>query len=166
MKVPISQEPTCSDELKKVILEIKADFLEAVSSLGRNYRDDWRKAVKRISDKWGFEEKITEGLSTYIFVSTKYGVVLKRPCICSGDGRMVKPPFAIFTEMFKPKKRMPSYSSYKFILIQPLADVSEKSKEAAYRIISRVNNNAKKRYSDLHENNVAIYDGKAVAIDW
>ena len=104
-----------------------------------------------------------------IYVHAELGVVVKRAYIV-GDGVH---PLAIPTELVNSPTGKGQYDSTinKFggwadtVLIQPFADTSRKV-EAFEEIRELMRTIAVGSYYDVHDDNVAHYEGKAVVIDW
>ena len=119
----------------------------------------------------GFRRKSVEGLSGTIFINKEIGIVVKRPYLIE-RGNDDLPERAIPTKIIHVEDNIAEESdSSGPIYIQPLADVSQKAKDRAHRILCKIFRVqdpewASEEISDMHDGNVAMWNGKAVRIDW
>jgi len=162
--VKIARHLKPTGNLLKKMNRVKADFVKAYKEISktfdRNEYDEhpsWRKAASVFAKKWGFVLKSTSGVSEYVYISRKHKLVLKRSYLCGNKPVCAIPTLAIPCRWTgcEDEGRGPVY-------VQPLANVSWDATDKAYDAIcySSVN------ISDLHDGNVAIYNGMAVCIDW
>lgn len=122
----------------------------------------WTEVVEKMPKKWGLVKKSHTGMSEVFYVTKKHGFIVKRPY--SGDP-LKTPRCAIFT------MRVPFFlNSDEHIdeclanplYLQPLADTTKKREALSAIEESKYGD----EIDDLHINNVAVYQKKAVAIDW
>lgn len=166
----VSTEPKCPKELKDTIYALSMDLRKALmADYGvESTREQFFFAVKSIQRKWGLYRKQTNSVSNAVFISKKHGVVVKLPYY---DGNPV-PKCAIYTVTI-------DYSTNECAvpaIIQPLADRS--NMKAVYDAFRSINaflhgvetfvgyNDDHGITDDQHHNNVGIFMGEAVSIDW
>ncbi len=167
MSLTVSRRQFCPKPLRQTITRFKRDFLAQLKRVKAEFKrkdddldsGDWELVVKKLAKKWGLKKKYHDGMSGILFISKKKGFVVKRSYLCRDGYRF--PKCAIWT------KAIPFRSPYDDdsngpVYVQPIADVSYRAADRAYEAID----DSDVRTSDLHEGNVGIYRGKAVAIDW
>ena len=111
----------------------------------------------------GFRRKKSCGIGyPWIFIHRELQVVVKRPFI-SDRGRSAKPRKAIKTKVIKFYPNDADISGELYIFVQPLADVSRSARRAAMKYFDEFNYTNE---FDYHSNNVAVFRGKPVLIDW
>jgi hypothetical protein len=164
----VSTKPKCPKELKDTINALSKDLRKALKAdYGvESTREQFFFAVKSIQRKWGLYRKQTRSVSNAVFISKKYGVVVKLPYY---DGTSV-PKCAIYTVRI-------NYSTDECAvpaIIQPLADrTSLKAVYEAFRSINAFLRGVEEFSgyddgitNDQHHNNVGVFMGEAVSIDW
>lgn len=157
----VSLKPYCPLITRSQIAKLTKELQHIVKQIGKNAKT-WRRIARKLNKTWGFRRVSTSGMSNYIYISKKSGIVLKCPYGASMDEI---PQHAIYTRAV-PIPHAP-YNDNEYIFIQPLADVSEKSRFTAHaRIAEAVEAREIVGCLDDHEGNVAVFNGKAVAIDW
>ena len=116
----------------------------------------------------GFIRKAARGVTGYIFINRKKGVVIKTPYIVTSGHH--HPPRAIITYTVRTEGRIKTcHGNHTYIYIQPLADVTCRARYRAHNILNKwmkLNHRPLWILLDLHDNNVAMYGKKAVLIDW
>jgi hypothetical protein len=159
--VRISKRPFVPKIVKARIKRLKKDFLAAAATmLSADNGVRWNNVVKKIAKKWGLKMFSHTGLSGFAFKSKKAGLILKAPYLCSD---MATPPCGIYTEAFTVDVPCEDWDP---IFIQPLADVSHEARMTAYSLFEDAIAEGMIDYTDTHSENVGIYKGKAVKIDW
>ena len=163
-RIKIARHLKPTGNLLKRMNRVKADFVKAYKEISKTLDHDdrdshpsWRKAAAEIAKKWGFVRKSTSGVSEYVYISRKHKLVLKRSYLCG-----TKPVCAIPTMAIPCRWTSYNDEGHGPVYVQPLANVSWDAADKAYDAIqdSRINT------SDLHDGNVALYNGQAVCIDW
>jgi len=143
-KAKAFEQDECADEM-----EFSLGFLKKLG---------FRKVLKHSSE------------SGYIYVNKKFGIVVKRPYLCSD----AQPPArAIPTKIVEVKDENDSFQDSP-VFIQPFADVSLKARKKAHEILENYffgssgspYDERDDAPDDMHVHNVAMYRGKAVVIDW
>lgn len=158
----VSSKPTCPTKLKKLLYNFKKE-VRAKYKKHANSVEHWTDIVHLMPKKWGLVIKAHGGMSDVFFVSKKHGFVVKRPWCVGGVSE--KPRCAIFTLQvpFRLKADIEQDEEMNSpLFLQPFADTRKK-----YEALEAVEASRYARCSrDLHEGNVAVYDGKVVLIDW
>lgn len=174
MSIVVATKPFCPRITRSKISKLTRDLQNAMKLVRASTerrkswrklenRPSWMKIVKKLGKKWDFQIKEADGLSGYIAVSHTHGLVIKCPYGASPSGM---PTHAIFTRIVKFWTNDRDDNSHMFI--QPLADVSTESCERAHAAIGDAvyQGIITKPAADDHDGNVALFMGKAVAIDW
>lgn len=157
----VSLKPYCPLITRSRIAKLAKELRAIIQELDEDV-ETWRELIQKLNKKWGFRCKITVGVSRYIYVSKKNGIVIKCPY---GAEVQDTPRHAIYTKVV-PIPYVECRDS-EHIFIQPLADVREKSRNAAYDAIAEaVDADEIEECEDDHVHNVAVFNGEAVAIDW
>ncbi len=101
-----------------------------------------------------------------LMVNKKLGVVAKRSYI--EPKRANNPPeFAIETLVINwPRKGEDKYSWFSHILFQPLAEIGTQDDRRMWWDLLEIKYKKEFRSLDVHVDNVALYNGGPVAIDW
>ncbi len=164
--LPVSHKPVCAKSVKVKIDKFANDFKKELKRLEKErsqkggfiFSDDWREVSRRLAKKWSLKRRTHDGVSGIIYISRKKGFVVKRPYFPRGEKI---PKHAIYTKKISYN---PYDAEYYFgsVCVQPIAKVDQFSRYLAYDAIDR----SCYPVTDLHEGNVGIYNGKAVAIDW
>jgi len=138
----------------------------------------WAKLVKRLKfnlkalKKHGFRKMDHEGMSNFLYINRKAGIIVKTPYLCYGSNNPLKklPALAIPTVILKntfhkydDEAAEPNVGSQ--IFIQPLADVPYSCDEAE-TLVWLIEKALRCETRDLHEGNVATFLGCPVRIDW
>ena len=174
----VSTKPKCPTAMRKVIKAVADDFNVAIATvfagdtLGMGNYYAFFEAMKAIKTRWGFKRKQTNSVNNAVFISKKHGVVIKLPYMCEETEQ--KPASAIYTKVIR-ISRSEDYDASE-VFIQPLADRSNMAKVyEAFRSINAFLHGVKTFagynddhgiISDQHHNNVGIFMGEAVSIDW
>jgi hypothetical protein len=163
-KIKIARRLKPTGNLLKQMNRVKADFVKAYKDISKTFdrsarRDhpSWQKAAAVFAKKWGFVRKSTSGASDYVYISRKHKLVLKRSYLVG-----TKPVCAIPTMAIPCRWESCEDEGQGPVYVQPLADVGWKAAGKAYGAIY----DSSLGGSDLHDGNVAIYNGQAVCIDW
>jgi hypothetical protein len=161
----VSLKPVCPRTTRSRIARLKRDLIEARQELERasvalgNEKNEfeWPEIIQKIKKKWALKYKEHDGCSGYLYISHKFGLVVKRSYLCRRAENL--PQAAIYTEIV-PCNDVEGATP---IYIQPKANVSRRS---ADRALAAIEDHNFRGMSDLHEGNVAVFCGEAVLIDW
>lgn len=142
-----------------VLKKFHALLLKSVGkSVGDKFNFD--KFMRKVA---GFKSKRSCGIGhPYIYINKKLGVVIKCPSI-SDDEDYGSNKFKVKTLTVDFKDE---WQHWEQILIQPLVDVSYKARTKAHRFLTKYESNHREEFGDMHTNNVGMYAGKPVRIDW
>lgn len=161
----VSLKPVCPRITRSRIARLKRDLIEARKELERasvalgneKYEFEWPEIIAKLKKKWALKYKEHDGCSNFLYISHKFGLVVKRSYLCRDPKNL--PKAAIFTEIVP----CVDIEGATPIYIQPKADVSDYNAGRAYDAILDSN---PRGMTDLHEGNVAVFRGEAVLIDW
>jgi hypothetical protein len=144
-------------------MKTKANHLKVITMKVRKASKLKTFNFDRFLKRLGFTPKRSCGIGyPRIFIHKKKKVVVKRPYVA---GTVDVPEKGIKTAVvrFRPRD---DYDENNYIFIQPFADVSRKARNMAYDILSEWSDNFNGYADDMHSQNVAMYNGQAVRIDW
>lgn len=164
MSLAVSLKPYCPRITRSKIAKLSRELRAAMKLVKYNDKTTWRNIVRKLDRSWGFRIKEAVGLSGYIAISKEHGIVVKCPYNAFLDE---VPDHAIYTRTVPLKKRGDSDDN-EYLFIQPLAKVDWASREKAHEAIADAvsRGEIENAADDDHDGNVAIFYGKAVAIDW
>jgi hypothetical protein len=146
-------------------MKTKPDVLKAITLKIKKASKSPHFNFDKFLKKLGFRGKESCGIGyPIVFINKKLGVVVKRPYVA---GYYKTPIKGIKTNVvrFEPNDDDDNYEFDK-IFIQPLADVSRRARIKAYQILNEWADEYEGYVDDMHSDNVAMYNGKAVRIDW
>jgi hypothetical protein len=164
MSFTVSLKPYCPRITRSKIAKLSHELRAAMNRVKYTDKTTWRDVVRKLDPCWKFEIVRAAGLSGHIAISKTHGIVVKCPYNADIDAT---PDHAIFTRTI-PLKRQSYADDNEYIFIQPLADVTANARSRACELIQEAveSGEIENAADDDHDGNVAIFYGKAVAIDW